>query len=82
MSTTQLILPGDPLFHRTLYQSLPPNWRQVAAATGGEFTFIVRPGSEVMEPVSQAEARDYLNSGEYEAREAEIIEADQDWVVF
>ncbi|MEO0537675.1 MAG: hypothetical protein AAF215_27910 [Cyanobacteria bacterium P01_A01_bin.123] len=79
---TQLILPGDPLFNLTLYQTPPPNWREVTAATGGDFTFIVRPGSEVMEPVTQAQARDYLNSGEYEEREQDIIQADDDWVIF
>lgn len=59
-----LILPGDPLFDLTLGTVTPP-------ANPGS-AFIVRPGSLVMVPASESEVYEFLNSGEYDERMAEI----------
>lgn len=62
-----LILPGDPEFDRTL-SSPPPNWRSVAARHRGEFAFVARSGSGLLEPVSYQELDEYLEGGEYAQR--------------
>lgn len=59
-----IILPGDPEFELTLGIISPPST--------AEAVFIVRAGSLLMEPVSPAEATEYLYGGEYEERLAEI----------
>ncbi|KGF71353.1 hypothetical protein DO97_00995 [Neosynechococcus sphagnicola sy1] len=66
-----LILPGHPDFYPTLYGHLPP--------VGGQehMNFVVRPGELLMSPVSEAELRDYLNSGEYDDRLSEIGDTDE-----
>ena len=63
----KLILPGDPQFDRTL-ASPPPNWQQVAARHRGEFAFVARSGSGLLEPVSYQELEEYLEGGEYAQR--------------
>lgn len=63
----KLILPGDPQFDRTL-ASPPPNWQQVAARHQGEFAFVARSGSGLLEPVSYQELEEYLEGGEYAQR--------------
>lgn len=60
-----LILPGDLEFDLTLNGTLPPTQRQDAV-------FIQRPGSLLLEPVSQDEAHEYLYSGEYDERLLEM----------
>jgi len=62
-----LILPGDPEFDRTL-ACPPPNWQQVAARHRGEFAFVARSGSGLLEPVSYQELDEYLEGGEYAQR--------------
>ena len=63
----KLILPGDPEFDRTL-ATPPPNWVSVAARHQGEFAFVARSGSGLLEPVSFRELDEYLEGGEYAQR--------------
>lgn len=70
MTEPRLILPGDPEFDVTL-ATPPPNWRTVAAQSSN-FAFVVRAGSELLEPVSMADLEDYLEGGEYDERLGEI----------
>jgi hypothetical protein len=61
----ELLLPGQPGFNEIL-ATPPPD-------PGREFNYIVRPGSSgVAEIASEAELTEYLNSGEYDERLAEI----------
>ena len=71
---SKLILPGDPLFDRTLAMTPPANWREIAARTTGEFAFIMRSDSGLMEPVSHRELDEYLYGGEYEERLEDVDE--------
>lgn len=64
---SRLILPGDPEFDLTL-ATPPPHWQQEAARLGGEFAFIVRADSGLLEPCSFAELDEYLEGGEYDER--------------
>lgn len=76
-----LILPGDPEFSATL-ATPPPNWRQVAANLSGEYAFVARTGSGLLEPVSFRELDEYLDGGEYDERMGEIAgEGDEDELV-
>lgn len=79
--TARLILPGDPEFYETLGASLPPGWQSVRDSQNGDFGFIVRPGSCLLEPVSGNELDEYLDGGEYDERldELEQIESDEWW---
>lgn len=70
--TSPLILPGDPDFHFLLGSTPPP-------APQGQ-AFVVRPGSVIMEPVSDREFDEYVNSGEYDDRLAEIEDEEEDWL--
>jgi hypothetical protein len=72
-----LILPGDPEFNLTL-ATPPPNWRQVAERLSGEYAFVARAGSGMLEPVSFGELDEYLDGGEYDERMSEI-EAEEEW---
>ncbi|WP_416671549.1 hypothetical protein [Egbenema bharatensis] len=76
-----LILPGDPEFDRTL-ASPPPNWREVAARNSGEYAFVARSGSGLLEPVSFRELDDYLEGGEYAQRLQESDQTDCYWDAF
>jgi hypothetical protein len=69
-----LILPGDPLFDATLGMVLPPS------PLSTEVCFVARAGSGILEPVTAAQAREYLLGGEYDERLAEIDDEDQSWV--
>lgn len=71
-----LILPGDPEFDQTL-ACPPPNWRSVATQHGGEFAFVARAGSGVLEPVSFRELDEYLEGGEYDERLEAIGDYDE-----
>ncbi|MCU0525163.1 MAG: hypothetical protein MUF72_10090 [Elainella sp. Prado103] len=71
MKKSNLILPGDPEFNLAL-ATPPPNWQQEAARWGGEFAFIVRAESGLLEPCSFAELDEYLEGGEYDERLATI----------
>lgn len=76
--TSPLILPGDPDFNITLGAAMPPGWQSVQAATNGDFGFIVRPGSLLMEPVTGEELDEYLEGGEYDERLIELGETEED----
>lgn len=72
LSPAGLLLPGHPLFDSCLFESLPPGWRAEGLKKfENTATFIIRPGKALMEPVSETELSDYLNSGEWEEREQE-----------
>ncbi|HEY9657736.1 MAG TPA: hypothetical protein V6C65_04665 [Allocoleopsis sp.] len=73
---SSLILPGDPRFDFTLGTCLPGGWQQVQAQTNGEFVFVARSGSGLLEAVPWQEAEEYLEGGEYEQRLAEIGEGE------
>lgn len=60
---SKLLLPGDPGFNETL-ASPPPGIQNT--------NYVVRPGSMLMEAVTEAELREYLLSGEYADRTGEI----------
>ena len=62
---SRLILPGDPAFHWTLGTALPPTQQQDAV-------FVQRPGSLLLEPINPDDLDDYLLSGEYDERQAEM----------
>lgn len=75
---TKLLLPGDPAFYQTLGKTLPPDWQRVAQQHSGDYAFVVRPGDGgVMEAVSQDEATEYYNSGEYDERLQEVEAEDE-----
>lgn len=63
-----LILPGDPEFALTLGTALPPGWEELANRLGGEYAFIARAGSGLLEPCSPDELDEYIEGGEYEQR--------------
>ncbi|MBL1179448.1 hypothetical protein [Pantanalinema sp. GBBB05] len=67
---TRLILPGDPEFYQTLGTTLPP--------AAPDQVFIVRAGSLILEPASPDEVDDYLQSGEYDQRLAEMGDDDSE----
>lgn len=66
MEPSKLILPGTQEFEDFLSgEVLPPTQR-------GDSVFIQRPGSLLLEAVSPEEAQEYLCSGEYDERLAEM----------
>lgn len=68
ISQRELILPGSLEFDQTLAQ-FPPNWRDTAWRTCGEFAHIVRPNSGgLLETVPIEVAEEYYFSGEYDER--------------
>lgn len=68
MSSKILFLPGDPDFDFTLSQTLPPGWKHFAH-NHPEFSFVARAGDcGLLTPVTQAEAIEYVEGGEYEER--------------
>lgn len=74
-----LILPGDPEFSETL-ATPPPNWREIAARLSGEFAFVARSQSGILEPVSLSELDEYIEGGEYDERLEELGEDDlEEW---
>ncbi len=79
---SNLILPGTPEFEETLGATLPPGWMQMASGQN-EAYFIVRPGSEIMEAVTEDEYYEYQRSGEWDERTKEIEDDDGDtWFDF
>lgn len=77
-STRLVILPSDPGFYELLSQFLPPGWQQVRSKHHGEFVFVFRAGSPLMEPVGMDEFDEYFGGGEYDDRLAEIEDDDRD----
>jgi len=70
-----LILPGDPEFSETL-ATPPPNWREVAARLSGEFAFVAKADSGILQPVSMRELDDYIEGGEYDERLEQLGDED------
>ncbi|OKH47297.1 hypothetical protein NIES2101_23960 [Calothrix sp. HK-06] len=63
-----IILPGHPFFEDYLYAAFPPDWRNFAYHNP-DFAFIVRPGGHgLLEAVTHAEAENYIEDGEFDAR--------------
>lgn len=60
-----LILPGDIEFECTVNSILPPSERK-------DVVYIQRPGSLLLEAVPPEEVYEYLGSGEYDERIAEM----------
>lgn len=75
---TELILPGTIEFEETLGTMLPYNWQEIAYSACGDYNFIARAGSGILEAVPEAEAREYLYGGEYDQRLDEIEELPND----
>lgn len=74
-----LILPGDVEFDLTLNGTLPP------VQNGVQPLYIQRPGSLLMEPATPAEMTEYLMSGEYAERLAEmgdedVFDEEEEWI--
>ncbi len=68
----EIILPGTHEFEETLAH-LPPDWRDVAWRSCGEYAHIVRPSSGgLIETVAREEAEEYYFSGEYDERLSQI----------
>ncbi|MEC4804430.1 MAG: hypothetical protein SAJ12_10510 [Jaaginema sp. PMC 1079.18] len=72
---SELILPGTIEFEETLATVLPYNWQEIAYSACGDYNFIARAGSGVLEAVHESEAREYLYGGEYDQR----LEEAEDW---
>ncbi len=68
-----LILPGDVEFDLTLNGTLPP------VQDGVQPLYIQRPGSLLMEPATPQEMTEFLLSGEYDERLAEMGDEDAEW---
>lgn len=68
----ELILPGDPRFEATLAGTLPP------VHANSDRIFVQRPGSLLLEAVSQSEAEEFCWGGEYDERLAEIEDQDEE----
>lgn len=68
-----LILPGDLEYELTLNGTLPP------VQSGVQPLYVQRPGSLLMEPVTPQEMTEFLLSGEYEERLAEMDDDDDEW---
>lgn len=75
--SSPLILPGTPEFNLTLGAVLPPDWHQVAYQTNGDFAFIARAGSGLLEPVPWEVAEEYMEGGEWDERLNQIDEEEE-----
>ena len=71
LNSSQLILPGDPLFDLTLLTPRP-DWREKADADGNQYAFAVDPDNGLARPVTSQELEEYLYGGEYDERLAQI----------
>lgn len=74
-----LILPGDPDFDLTLFQALPPGWRQVADRIGQQVCFVASAGSGLLRPATPDELDEYLCGGEYDEVTGAGDDLDDDW---
>lgn len=70
MIPTVLILPGHPLFDRTLATAKPPGWKNYAATKGdGDYVaFVADAGSGLLRPANWKEIQEYDQGGEYDER--------------
>ncbi|NEQ47012.1 MAG: hypothetical protein F6K00_27110 [Leptolyngbya sp. SIOISBB] len=71
-SSSPLILPGHPLFHRTTATTVPPDWRHQAESMGQLPNFVVHAETGLMRPANHEELMGYLYEGEYDQRQAAI----------
>lgn len=63
MNSERLIMtPSDPGFYEWL--GLPPDWREIADRTNGEFAVVNRLETGVLQAVPWSEAEDYIWGGE------------------
>ena len=62
-----ILTPESPGFTETLQVLMPQFWQQHLSQHGGSVVWAVRAGSGLMEPLSHAEADEYLYGGEYDA---------------
>lgn len=69
--TIMIILPGNPDFYRTL-ATPPPGWRNQISSSNNAF-FIARQGL-LLEPCTEQEYLEYVNSGEFDENEPDEIE--------
>ena len=74
MTHDTLILPGSLEYAIALTEIPPvPTWRALADKTNGEMALIALPGSEgVLQAVTMARYREYMEDGEFDARQDEI----------
>ena len=78
--SSDLILPGTLAFNIALTQIPPlPTWRAEMEKGSGQAFMICRPGSMgLMESVTEEEWVEYMNDGEYDARQEEIDALDEE----
>lgn len=74
MNQSELLLPGNPDFHKTL------NLLNSGVGLIQSEAYIQRPGSLLLEPVSYEEAIRYAQSDEYDERIDELENQDDDWI--
>lgn len=67
-SSSPLILPGHPLFHRTTETAVPPEWRHQAESMGQLPNFVVDAETGLMRPATHEELMGYIYEGEYDQR--------------
>lgn len=60
-----ILTPNDPEFYKILHSTPPPGWRN---GIKGDFRgcFAVRADSLLLQPLSEAEAREYIYGGEFD----------------
>ena len=61
-----LFLPHHPGFYEYLHSLRPPDAQQVANKESGDFHYVVRSGSLLVEAVGLEELDEYLGGGEYD----------------
>ena len=62
-----ILTPNSPCFAYTLQALMPQFWQHSLSQQGGAVVWAVRAGSGLIEPLSHAEADEYLYGGEYDA---------------
>lgn len=75
-----ILTPDSPYFTETLNALIPQFWGQKLEHCGGHVVWAVRAGSGLMEPLSHAEADEYLYGGEYDQVGREQGEDEAIWV--
>lgn len=67
-SSGPLILPGHPLFNKTMEAAVPPGWRHQAESMGQLPNFVVDAGTGLLRPATHDEMMNYIHEGEYDQR--------------
>lgn len=79
-TSSNLILPGNPLFDFTLATTPRPDWGQKASEDGDTYAFVAESGTGIMRPVTGSELTEYLYGGEYDERlEESGQDVELDW---